>query len=57
MTKHHAPTHHRNVRHEFLTPQQRLLDLRKAQRAKRAVQTALTITAINAYNAKHASPF
>ncbi|EJK68827.1 hypothetical protein THAOC_09958 [Thalassiosira oceanica] len=57
ITKHHAPLHHRNVRPEFLTPQQRLLDLRKAQRAKRAVQTALTITAINAYHAKHASPF
>lgn len=54
MTKHHAPTHHCNVRHEFLTPQQRLLDLRNAQRAQRAIQTALTITATKAYNNKHA---
>ena len=54
MTKHHAPIHHRNVRHEYLTPQQRLRDLRKT---KRAVQVALTITAIKAHINKHASSF
>jgi len=54
MTKHHAPTHHRNVRSEFLTPQKQLLALRAAKLAKRSIQTALTISTIQAHINKHA---
>ena len=40
-TKHHPPSHHKNVRPEFVTPRRVLEDLKRRQQlAKLAVKTA-----------------